>query len=72
VNAPLIQGTACQKDYAASRRPDAGGYVVRDANRQAISYLYSRGMKPRRGSRRCSQAEEARRIARNIARPPAR
>jgi hypothetical protein len=25
VNAPLIQGTACQKDHGGSRRPDAGG-----------------------------------------------
>jgi hypothetical protein len=59
-----------RKVQAASRRSDAGGYVVRDANRQAIAYLYSRGMKLRRGSRRCSQAEGARQIAENISRLP--
>jgi hypothetical protein len=39
--------------------PMPGGYVVRDANGQALAYLYSR-----------EKTDEARRIAVNIARLP--
>jgi hypothetical protein len=41
-----IQATAWQKVHAASRTLRAerisGGYVVRDANGQALAYIYSR------------------------------
>jgi hypothetical protein len=30
-----------------------GGYVVRDANGQALAYLYSRDTRPKLGKRRC-------------------
>jgi hypothetical protein len=33
------------------------GYVVRDANRQALAYLYARETKTKRGRRRCSKLE---------------
>jgi hypothetical protein len=53
-----------QSHHAASGRPGAStrsraAYVVRDANGQAIAYLYGR-----------ENAAEARRIAVNIARLP--
>jgi hypothetical protein len=40
-----------------------GGYVVRDANGQALAYIYSRAND--------LTEHEARRIAANIAKPPA-
>jgi hypothetical protein len=47
-----------------------GGYVVRDANGQAIAYIYSRETEVEARQAKVSIADEARRIAVNIARLP--
>jgi hypothetical protein len=47
-----------------------GGYVVRDANGQAIAYLYSRENADEVRQAKVLTADEARRIAINIARLP--
>jgi K+/H+ antiporter YhaU regulatory subunit KhtT len=47
-----------------------GGYVVRDANGQAIAYLYSRQDEAEARQAKVLTADEARRIATNIARLP--
>jgi hypothetical protein len=47
-----------------------GGYVVRDANGQALAYLYSRENEAEARQAKVLAADEARRIARNIARLP--
>jgi K+/H+ antiporter YhaU regulatory subunit KhtT len=49
-----------------------GGYVVRDANGQAIAYLYSRENEAEARQAKVLTADEARRIAANIARLPER
>ena len=54
---PAIEGVA--------RRP------VRDANVQAIAYIYSRENEAEARQAKVLTADEARRIAINIARPPA-
>ena len=64
-----------QTPHAASRRPGAptrvpGRYVVRDANGQAIAYLYSRATETEAMQAKVLTADEARRIAVNIARLP--
>jgi hypothetical protein len=46
----------------------AGGYVVRDANGQALAYLYSRENEAEARQAKVLTADEARRIAANIAR----
>jgi hypothetical protein len=47
-----------------------GGYVVRDANGQALAYLYSRENEAEARQAKVLTADEARRIAVNIARLP--
>jgi hypothetical protein len=47
-----------------------GGYVVRDANGQAIAYLYCREAEAEARQAKVLTADEARRIATNIARLP--
>jgi hypothetical protein len=47
-----------------------GGYVVRDANGQAIAYLYSRENEAEARQAKVLTVDEARRIARSIARLP--
>ena len=47
-----------------------GGYVVRDANGQALAYLYSRDNEDEARQAKVLTADEARRIAINIARLP--
>jgi hypothetical protein len=47
-----------------------GGYVVRDANGQALAYLYSRDSVSDARQAKVLTADEARRIAANIARLP--
>jgi hypothetical protein len=47
-----------------------GGYVVRDANGQAIAYLYSRDNDAEARQAKVLTKDEARRIAVNIARLP--
>jgi hypothetical protein len=46
------------------------GYVVRDANGQALAYLYSRDNPTEALQAKMLTKDEARRIAVNIARPP--
>jgi hypothetical protein len=50
------------------RRP--GGYVVRDADGQALAYLYSRENEDEARQAKVLTTDEARRIAANIARLP--
>jgi hypothetical protein len=47
-----------------------GGYVVRDANSRALGYLYSRNSVADARQAKLLTADEARRIAINIARLP--
>jgi hypothetical protein len=54
--------------WRADRIP--GGYVVRDANGQAIAYIYSRENDAEARQAKVLTADEARRIAINIARLP--
>jgi hypothetical protein len=54
--------------WRADRIP--GGYVVRDANGQAIAYLYSRADPTEAAQAKVLTADEGRRIAANIARLP--
>jgi hypothetical protein len=50
--------------------PMPGGYVVRDANRQALAYLHSRDNEDEAQQAKVLTKDEARRIAVNIARLP--
>jgi hypothetical protein len=54
--------------WRADRIP--GGYVVRDDNGQAIAYLYARANEAEARQAKVLTADEARRIAINIARLP--
>ena len=47
-----------------------GGYVVRDANGQALVYLYSRDSEAEAMQAKVPTKDEARRIAVNVARLP--
>jgi hypothetical protein len=47
-----------------------GGYVVRDANGQALAYVYSRDNEDEARQAKVLTKDEARRIAVNIARLP--
>jgi hypothetical protein len=47
-----------------------GGYVVRDANGQALAYLYSRDNEDEARQAKVLMKDEARRIAVNVARLP--
>jgi hypothetical protein len=48
----------------------AGGFVVRDANVQALAYVYSRADPTEAAQAKVLTADEGRRIAMNIARLP--
>jgi K+/H+ antiporter YhaU regulatory subunit KhtT len=50
--------------------PIPGGYVVRDANGQALAYLYSRDNEDEARQAKVLTKDEARRIALNMARLP--
>ena len=50
--------------------PMPGGYVVRDANGQALAYLYSRDNEAEAWQAKLLTKDEARRIAINLARLP--
>jgi hypothetical protein len=47
-----------------------GGYVVRDANNQALAYVYSRATEAEAMQAKVLTEDEARRVAANIARLP--
>ncbi len=53
---------------ALARRSMPGGYVVRDANGQALAYIYSRDNEAEARQAKMLTKNEARRIAINIAR----
>jgi hypothetical protein len=55
---------------ALARHPMPGGYVVRDANGQALAYLYSRVNEDEARQAKVLTKDEARRIAVNVARLP--
>jgi K+/H+ antiporter YhaU regulatory subunit KhtT len=55
---------------SADRIP--GGYVVRDANGQALAYIYSRDNEDEARQAKVLTKDEARRIAVNVARLPVR
>jgi hypothetical protein len=50
--------------------PIPGGHVVRDANGQALAYVYSRAYPTEAAQAKTLTADEGRRIATNIARLP--
>jgi K+/H+ antiporter YhaU regulatory subunit KhtT len=54
--------------WRADKMP--GGYVVRDDNGQALAYLYSRDNPAEARQAKMLTADEARRIAMNVARLP--
>jgi hypothetical protein len=54
--------------WRADRIP--GGYVVRDDNGQELAYIYSRANEAEARQAKVLTADEARRIAANIARLP--
>jgi hypothetical protein len=54
--------------WRADKMP--GGYVVRDANGQALAYIYSRDSEAEAMQAKVLTKDEARRIAINIARLP--
>jgi hypothetical protein len=54
--------------WRAERIP--GGYVVRDANDQALAYVYSRATEAEALQAKTPTMDEARRVAANIARLP--
>jgi hypothetical protein len=58
--------------FPAPWRPDKipGGYVVRDANGQALAFVYSRDGDAEARQAKVLTKDEARRIAINIARLP--
>jgi hypothetical protein len=55
--------------WRAEKMP--GGYVVRDANDQALAYVYSRANEAEAMQAKVLTEDEARRIAMNIAKLPA-
>jgi hypothetical protein len=66
---PLWQNNhAASAPWSADWMP--GGYVVRDANGQALAYLYSRDNEDEARQAKVLTRDEARRIAINIARLP--
>jgi K+/H+ antiporter YhaU regulatory subunit KhtT len=54
--------------WSADKIP--GGYVVRDANGQALAYIYSRDNEDEARQAKVLTKDEARRIAINVARLP--
>lgn len=54
--------------WSAERIP--GGYVVKDANGQALAYVYAREKKADADTAKVLTMDEARRIASNIAKLP--
>jgi hypothetical protein len=54
----------------ALARRKVGGYVVRDANGQALAYIYSRENEAEARQAKTLTKDEARRIAINLARLP--
>jgi hypothetical protein len=70
VKTPIFAETP--RRFPAPSRADKipRGYVVRDANGQAIAYVYSRENEAEARQAKVLTSDEARRIARSIARLP--
>jgi hypothetical protein len=64
--------TDASRRFPPPWRPDEipGGYCVRDATGQSIAYIYSRATEAEARQANVLTADEARRIAANIARLP--
>jgi hypothetical protein len=69
---PAVSPSMTSRRFPAPWRADKipGGYVVRDAKGQALAYLYSRDSEADARQAKVLTADEARRIALNIARLP--
>jgi hypothetical protein len=65
---PPMTGRRFPPPWRADKIP--GGYVVRDANGQALAYLYSRDNPTEALQAKMLTPDEARRVAVNIARLP--
>jgi hypothetical protein len=68
VSALFCHSRAPDPPWSAEQIP--GGYVVKDANGQAIAYLYGRETKADADTAKVLTMDEARRIAANIAKLP--
>jgi hypothetical protein len=67
-----VAGVKEPRRFLAPWRADEmpGGYIVRDANGQALAYVYSRDNEAEARQAKVLTADEARRIPANIARLP--
>jgi hypothetical protein len=65
---PPNNSSSRRRKTASNKVP--GGYVVRDANGQALAYLYSRDNDAEARQAKVLTSDEGRRIAANIARLP--
>jgi hypothetical protein len=68
VRAPRMNTRRFPAPWRAEKVP--GGYVVRDANDQALAYVYSRATESEAIQAKVLTEDEARRVAVNIARLP--
>jgi hypothetical protein len=64
----VVNGRRVPPPWSADKIP--GGYVVRDANGQALAYVYSRDNEDEARQAKVLTKDEARRIAVNVARLP--
>jgi hypothetical protein len=64
----VVNGRRFPSPWSADKIP--GGYVVRDANGQALAYIYSRDNEDEARQAKVLTKDEARRIAVNVARLP--
>ena len=64
----MVTGRRFPPPWSADKIP--GGYVVRDANGQALTYIYSRDSETEALQAKVLTKDEARRIAVNVARLP--
>ena len=69
---PAVSPSMTSRRFPAPWTADkiSGGYVVRDANGQALAYIYSRDNEDEARQAKVLTKDEARRIAVNIARLP--
>jgi hypothetical protein len=72
IPSPAVSPSMTSRRFSAPWRADkiAGGYVVRDANSQAVVYIHSRESEAEAMQAKVLTKDEARRIAVNVARLP--